>query len=95
VRAAAFVGMGRPCVIEQHLPHSVGGDAEEVRTVLPVDPVLADQPHVSFVNQRSRLERVARPLALHVRSGHAAQLPVDQRDQLIGCVLITLAHQRE
>ena len=43
------------------LPHQLRGDAEEVRAVLPVGAcVLLDEPQVRLVDERRRLQRVAR-----------------------------------
>ena len=59
------------------------GHAEEVGAVLPLHARLIDHPHVRLVDERGRLQRVAGALAAQVVGREAAQLRVDERQQLV------------
>jgi hypothetical protein len=58
--------------------------------VLPINLALVYQPQKSFVNQRRRLERVARTFTAQKPARQTAQLVVDERRQLIASALIAL-----
>jgi hypothetical protein len=72
-------------VVDEHAPHHLGGDAEELGTVTPLHAPLIDQSQVGFVYQRRRLQRVLVPLVPHRAGCLPVQLLVDGRDQAIGC----------
>jgi hypothetical protein len=76
-RAAAFLTtmLARP--IDQDSAHGCGGDRHEMCATLPLHSRLVDQPHIRFVNQRRRAERVASRLLLQLPVRQAAQLVVD------------------
>jgi hypothetical protein len=60
---AALLG---PCchrMVDEHSPHGLGRNGQEVRAILPGHAIQANQLHVRFVNQARRVERVIRPLA--------------------------------
>ena len=79
-RAAALFtepGLG---VIHQDTSHLPRGHGEEMRAVLPGD-IHLDQLDERFVNDGRGLQRVARPLALHVAAGAVAQLLIYERRQ--------------
>src|SRR5258708_5664010 len=44
--------MPSPRVIDQDVPHDLGGKREEVRPILPVNLLLSGQTQIRFVNQR-------------------------------------------
>ena len=55
---AALLAVLRARVVNQNLAHQARGDAEEVRAALPRH-ILTHESHVSLVNQRGGLQRVA------------------------------------
>jgi hypothetical protein len=73
----------------------VSGVGEKMGSILPGSVIAGGQTHISFVNQRSGLESVTRAFLPHVRSGHSPQFLVDERDQLIGSLLVPLAELSE
>src|SRR5262249_2561360 len=78
-------------VLDEDAAHGLGGGGEEVAAPLPVRPrARADQPQVGLVDQGGRLQRLARLLLSQALGGEAAQLVVDQRQQLGGGVRIAL-----
>lgn len=54
---------------------------QEVRAILPLDPMNIDQPQVDLVDERGGLENVPWTLARHVPLRKAPQLVVDERQQ--------------
>ena len=78
-------------VIDQDETHDLSGDGEEVIAALPVDAVLAYQPHKGFVDQGRRLERVARSFARHVTAGEPLQVIVDKREERIKGLAVAVA----
>jgi hypothetical protein len=43
-------------VVDKYSPDHLGGDAEEMCAIAPLDPLLVDEPYESFMNQRGALE---------------------------------------
>jgi hypothetical protein len=78
-------------VIDQDAAHHLRGDAKEVRPILPVDLALIDHPQVNLVNERRRLQCVGGAFASELAAGHATQLRIDQREQLIQSTAIAAA----
>src|SRR5215510_7204238 len=90
----APASLGRPPVsraLDQDVTHSHGGDAEEVRPVLPIDLFFINQPQVGLVNQVGGLERVTGALRAQIMPGQASQLTVDQRRQFIERGFVAIA----
>src|SRR5262245_52549424 len=78
--------------LDEDSPHGLGGCPEEMAAAVPAPFVRrADEPEVRLVDQGSRLQGVAGGLAGELGGGKAAQLSVDQREQLGGRTLIALA----
>jgi hypothetical protein len=82
-------------VIHEQVAHDARRDREEVCAVLPFEVLLVDEAQVSFVDERRRLQGVARGLPAQVAPGDAAQFVVDHRQQLVECALITLTPSHE
>ena len=78
-------------MIDQDAPHDARRHREEVRAILPRDVLHVDQPQVRLVDQRRRLEAVARTLAGHAAAGDPVQLAVDERNQPLEGVLVALS----
>jgi hypothetical protein len=70
-------------MVGQDATHHLRGDAEEVRSVLPVDVALADQAQERFVDEVVGLKGLPDVLVIEVTSGQAAQLVVDQGHELV------------
>src|SRR5262245_54108566 len=90
----APASLGRPPAsraLDQDVAHSHGGDAEEVRPVLPIDLFFINQPQVDLMNQVGGLERVTGALRAQIISGQASQLTVDQRRQFIERSFVAIA----
>ncbi len=78
-------------VLDQNLAHEIGGHAEEMSPVLPIDLGLVDEPHIGFVDQRGRLQGMARPFPAQMMIGQPAQLSIDERQQVIERAAIPFA----
>ena len=86
--AVAFGGLLGTGVVNQDAPHGAGGRDVEMRSILPADVAFANEPDVSFVHQRGRLQSVAGTFLAHVAHGEPVQFGVDDIDQLLlGTVL--------
>ena len=79
--AAALQRVARARALDQDLPHRVRRDRAEVRAVLPALRAVLQQLQVRLVDERRRLQRLARALALEIVRGEPPQLGVDQRHQ--------------
>ena len=62
---------------------------------LPVDRVLAQQPHVGLVHERRRLQRVVAAVPAQMAGRAAAQLAVDKREQFVLGVRMPLRPRAE
>jgi hypothetical protein len=71
-------------VVNEYLSHRTGSNPKEVRPVLPIDAGVINQTEVGLVHERTRLQRVIRPLAPHQVRGKPAQLTVGDLEELIG-----------
>ncbi len=70
-------------VINQNSPHRLGGDAEKMGAVLPVDFALVNQFQIGFVNQRGRPQSVFAAFAAQIPRGLPVQFRVDERQQRV------------
>ena len=84
-----------PRHVDQHAPHDLRRHGEEVGAVLPARVLPVDQPQVGFVDQRRRLQEVARPLSRHVARREAVQLLLDHRRQRVERGLVASAPGHE
>src|SRR5262245_21760461 len=83
-------------VLNQDAPYRLSGGGEEMTAVVPVRLLpTTDQTQVGFVNQGGGVERLARLLLGQLLRRQLAQLVVDQRQQLPGCVRIALLDRVE
>ena len=79
----ALLGAAGARALDEDLPHRPRGDADEMALVVP-RRAGAGQPEVGLVDERRRLEGLARPLPPHVGPGDPAQLVVNERRDLLG-----------
>ena len=70
-------------VIDEDASHRLRRDAEEVCPILPVHLTLIDQSQVDLMHQGRRLQRVVHAFAAKLAGGYAAELIVDERQQLL------------
>jgi hypothetical protein len=61
-----------------------------MRAVLPLHLTEIDQPHVGFVDEGGRLQRVARPLPGHLPACQSSQLPMDDRNELLQRLFVAI-----
>jgi hypothetical protein len=78
-------------VIDEHAAHQPGRNAEEMRTVLPPHTLRTRQPNECFVDERGRLKSVFAPLSRHVASSQPPELGLDERQQVLERLRITVA----
>ena len=62
-----------------------------MRTIVPIDRALVGEPQKRFVNQRGRLQRVARAFGAQLTGRDPSQLAVHEREQTIERAPITVA----
>ncbi len=70
-------------MIDEDLPHYLGGNRKKMHAIAVIGLFLFDQPGVGFVNKRGRLKRVAGPLVAKVAVGNFAKLGINQRNEMI------------
>src|SRR5262249_54018514 len=78
--APALEPLPGACPVDEDAAHGLGRGPEEVAPAVEV--LVADEPQVRLVDQRGRLERLARCLRGHPGGRELAQLVVDEREQL-------------
>ena len=69
--------------IHQDVPHDLGGEAEELRPVLPLHVGLVHELQVGLVYEGVRLQGVARTLPAEVRGRPPVEVGVDETHQAI------------
>src|SRR5919201_403539 len=89
-RAALLRAVGAR-VLHEDAAHQPRRYREEVRAVLPFHLTSVHEPYIRLVHERGRLQRVSRALMSHVPTGDAAELSVNQRDQLLEGRLVPVA----
>ena len=88
--ATAFDG-GLPArLFDQNLPHGLRGGREEMPATIPAGIFFADESHVGLVDEGRGLERVAFGLAAHVGVGEAPELAIEDREQLLGSLWVSV-----
>src|SRR5262249_51554514 len=94
--AAPLLSLLTARIANQDLAHRSRRNSEKVRAVLPAWIGLIGQAQVSFVNQRRRLQRVARPLPTQMMMRNPPQLAINQRSQFreSSLVAVTPLHQK-
>ena len=81
--------------VDEDATHRFGGGPEEVRAVLPRLAGRVHQLQPCFMDEGRRLEGVAGRFASHLLRRQSAQFVVEQRQQLIGGLGVTLLDRRE
>src|SRR5215469_12487745 len=91
--AATHGGVVLAGVIDEDAAHHVGGKADEVCVVLPLDVLLLGDSKVGLVDKGGGLESMVAPFAAHVAFGEAVELGVDERQELVGGSLVPAIHR--
>ena len=82
--AAVTAGEFAAGVVNEKMPHGLGGGGKEMRAIFEGRVVVPDQAHPDLMHQGSGLEGVARRALGHFIRRQLAQFRIDQRQQLIG-----------
>ena len=88
VGLALFGGVLHAGVVNQDLPHHLGGDPQKMPAIAIARLLLPQHPGVELVYQRRRLERMARTLLTDIAVRNPAKLVVNQRDQAVKSALV-------
>jgi hypothetical protein len=88
---AALLGIANSRVIDENPTHGARCGAQEVDSVVRRERRAAEEAKIGFVNERRWLERVIRSLAAHVPAGNRVQLGVDDTQQFLEGVRVTVA----
>ena len=70
-------------VIDEDPAHDLRRDTEEMRAILPIDLTLVDEPDVHLMDESRGLQGVIGPFVPELAHRHAAELRIDERQQLI------------
>jgi hypothetical protein len=89
--AGPFGHLSAPRMINENPAHHLRGQREKLGPVFPRQVSLVDKSKIRFVDERGRLQRVARPLASEVGASPSAQILIQQREEAIACGLIPSA----
>src|SRR5690606_32876848 len=85
-RRAALQSTARTSMIDEPTPDRSRSGAVEVRAALEARLTVAEQAHVSLVDERGRLERVIGALRRHLAPCEHTQFGIEQRRELSSCV---------
>ena len=80
---------------DQNAPHCFSSSAKEMGPACPLLTLISYQPEPGLMDERGGLERVSGRLISHLMRRQTAQFVIDQRQQLIGCLGITLLSRFE
>ena len=89
--AAALGSAHRPCVVDQDLPHRAGHHRQKMCPIGEFGRRSIEQLYEGFVDQSRWLERMTGRLAAKKRLRDTAQLPIDERHQLVESGIFSLA----
>src|SRR5262245_38195799 len=90
LRSPALPGVPVAGVVDEDSAHHPSRNAEEVRAVLPDDPLLVDEAQVGLVYEGRGLERVARPLRAKVGRRSPLEVGVEELHQLLDDATVAL-----
>jgi len=76
-------------MVHQVVAHHLRGNPEEVRTILPVGRLLANQAQIGFVYECGALKSVIGALVPEMAAGQAAQFIVNDRYERFARFLIS------
>ena len=93
--AAAFEAGLASGALYENAAHCLPGRSEEMRTVLPARLLISPKSQPGLMHQRSGLKRLARHFMRHLRGGNAAQFVINQREQCLSGLGITVLNAVE
>jgi hypothetical protein len=76
-------------VIDENPPHHLRRHAEEMRAILPGDPLLTDQPEIHLMDQCCRLQSVVPTLVAKVGGRSSSELSINERQQIVPRLQVT------
>jgi hypothetical protein len=77
-------------MVDKNATHDASGHREKVRAVVPRNVLGVDQSQIRLIDERCRLEAVARSLATQVPARDRMELTVDERNQSFESGLVAL-----
>src|ERR1700761_8271015 len=75
--ANTLIGVAGTCVVDEHSPHHMCGETNEMFTAIPLH-VLLDEAQIGLIDQGGWLQCVVGPLTPHVGVGNTMQLGVHE-----------------
>jgi hypothetical protein len=72
--------------VDKDATHGLGRGGEEVAATIEL--LIADQPHVGFVNKSRGIERLTGHFGRHPHSRELPQLVIDERQEVLGCAAV-------
>jgi len=88
---AALLVVPRAGMVHKDVPHDTGRHGQKMCAILPRDGFRVDQPEIGLVDERRGLKAVVDPLAPDVALRDAMQLLVNQRDEALQRILVSLS----
>ncbi len=89
--AAALLPRRRARVVDDDLPHGLGGNGEEVAAIRPVDAGAVHKLEIRLVHEHGRIDGVPGPGAGELTPGRGAELGVDEGEDEIDCLAVAVA----
>ncbi len=93
--AAALLPRCPARVVDDDLPHRLGGDGEEVAAIRPVGAGAVDQLEIRLVHEHRRVDRLPGPGAGELTPGRGAELGVDEAEDDVDRVAVAVADRGE
>jgi|GEM_PF-3696058 len=91
----ALVGEPASGMVHQNPAHGLSGDTQKVRPALPRHPPLVNQADIRFVNESGCLEGMVGALMPHAVPGQQTELLVNNRQEPIQGVVVSMAVVQE
>lgn len=88
---SAFLCCSPSRIINQDLPHDAGRDGQKMALIRKLLPRVSTESQVRFMNERSRLQSVVRPLPTNMPGGNAVQFVINHRGDFVHDGLIPSA----
>ena len=82
-------------VLDKNLTHDASRHSKEMRAVLPLGHIVANQSNIDLVHERCTLQCVIRAFPLQIMVSNLTQFGIDDRHEVIEGLLISAspAHQ--
>jgi hypothetical protein len=76
-------------MIDEDLAHEVRGQRDEVASVTHLRRALLNQPYISLMDERGRLQGMAGPLSPQMAPRYLVELVVHQGQQSLQCIAVS------